>query len=147
MKIIAKNKIARYNYELSEHFEAGVVLEGWEVKSIRAGKVNLKNAFASFKNGELFLSNMHVSLYMSVKGDETRPRKLLLHKKQIKRLELKQKQTGFTLIPTIIYFNKKSLIKLEIAIAKGKNKADKRESEKQKTDERKIAQTISQMGV
>lgn len=143
MKIIAKNKSAHFNYKISEKYEAGIVLAGWEVKSIRAGNVNLKNAFASFKDNELFLSNMHIALYMSVKGEETQPRKLLMKRSQLNRLNLKQKQNGYAIIPTIIYWNEKSLIKVEIALGEGKNKADKRQTIKQRDAEREIKKSLT----
>lgn len=92
MKIIAKNKVAYYDYEILETFEAGISLMGWEVKSIRANKVNLKNSFAYFKDLELYWSNAHISLYMAVKGDEQRTRKLLMHKSELKKFILKKLQ-------------------------------------------------------
>ncbi|UVD81889.1 SsrA-binding protein SmpB [Mycoplasma iguanae] len=141
MKIIAKNKVANYNYEIIDKYEAGIALLGWEVKSIRANKVNLNNAFATFKFHELFISNMHISLYMAVKGDVLRPRKLLMHKAQLKRLALKQQQNNFTLIPTMIYWSKDK-IKIEIALARGKNKQDKRETEKKRDIEHEIAKYL-----
>lgn len=142
MKIIAKNKIANFNYEIFDKYEAGIVLQGWEVKSIRAGKINLKGAFASFKKQELFLSNMHVSLYMAVKGDELQSRKLLLHKNQLLRIKQKQEQNKLTIIPLKIYFNSQSKIKIEIALAKGKNKADKRQSLKEQEAKREMKQIL-----
>ena len=92
-KIISKNKDAFFNFELSDKVEAGISLKGWEVKSLRAGNGNLKGSFCSFKDGELYISNLHISQYMNVVGDETRPRKLLLHKSQLKKSRniLKQK--------------------------------------------------------
>ncbi|WGI36892.1 SsrA-binding protein [Mesomycoplasma lagogenitalium] len=137
-KLIQKNKIVNFDYQIIEKYECGISLMGWEVKSIRAQNVNLKGSFASFKNGELFLSNMHISLYMAVKGDELRARKLLMHKNQLKRIELKQKQQGYTLVPLSIYWNERSKIKIELVLAKGKNKADKRQSEKEKEIDKKI---------
>ncbi|VEU59152.1 SsrA-binding protein [Mesomycoplasma neurolyticum] len=138
--VIAKNKSANFNYEIYEKFECGIVLFGWEVKSLRAKKINLSNSFASFKKHELFLVNAHISLYMSVKGEETRSRKLLMHKNQLLRISLKQKQQGYTLIPLDIYFNNKNKIKLTLALAKGKNKADKRESEKKQQAKKELKQ-------
>ncbi|MGZ9413766.1 SsrA-binding protein [Mycoplasma sp. 480] len=142
MKIIQKNKIANFNYEIYEKYECGISLLGWEIKSIRANNFNLKNCYATFKKGELYLTNLHISLYMAVKGDEERERKLLLHKNQLKRIELKQKQQGFTLVPLMFYWNDKNKVKVELALVKGKNKIDKRISEKEKELERTIKKII-----
>ncbi|UWD33988.1 SsrA-binding protein [Mesomycoplasma molare] len=142
MKIIQKNKIANFNYELFEKYECGISLQGWEVKSIRANNCNLKNSYATFKTNELYLTNFQISQYMAVKGDELRERKLLLHKNQLLKIALKQKQQGYTLIPTMIYWNEKSKIKVEIALAKGKNKIDKRASEKEREVKRKLEKLV-----
>ena len=137
-KVISKNKDAYFNYEMIDKYEAGIQLKGWEVKSIRAGKMNLKGAFCSFKNNELFISNMHVSLYMSTPGDETAPRKLLLHKSQLKKLKDGVKVKGFSIVPTVIKWSSKGLVKVDIALARGKNKIDKREVIKKRDQERNI---------
>ncbi|MGY6172568.1 SsrA-binding protein SmpB [Candidatus Mycoplasma pogonae] len=147
MKVITNNKQARFNYELVEKFEAGLSLLGWEVKSIRAGNVNLKNAFVAFKNNELFLINAHISLYMAVKGEENGSRKLLLNKREIKRLKEKQEQNGFTIVPTKLYWNNRNFVKIEIALARGKNKSDKRQTIKERDTLREMAREISKMGV
>ncbi|MBN3534361.1 SsrA-binding protein [Mycoplasma procyoni] len=138
MKIITKNKIANFDYEILDKYECGISLMGWEVKSIRAQNVNLKGSFAYFKDNELYLSNMHVSLYMAVKGDEIRSRKLLLHKQELKRIKDKQQQQGLTLVPLSLYWTPKSKIKVELALAKGKNKQDKRETIKKRDQEREL---------
>lgn len=141
MKIIAKNKVAYYDYEILEIFEAGISLMGWEVKSIRANKVNLKNSFAYFKDLELYWSNAHISLYMAVKGDEQRTRKLLMHKSELKKIHFKKTTNRLTLIPLSLYW-KQGKIKLELALAKGKTKYDKRQSEKAKEEKRKIEKML-----
>ncbi|MXR09007.1 SsrA-binding protein SmpB [Mycoplasma hyorhinis] len=141
MKIIAKNKVAYYDYEILETFEAGISLMGWEVKSIRANKVNLKNSFAYFKDLELYWSNAHISLYMAVKGDEQRTRKLLMHKSELKKIYFKKTTNRLTLIPLSLYW-KQGKIKLELALAKGKTKYDKRQSEKAKEEKRKIEKML-----
>ncbi|PAK21348.1 SsrA-binding protein [Mycoplasmopsis agassizii] len=126
MKVIASNKFARSDYEILDTYEAGIELLGWEVKSIRAGNINLKNSYCTFKDNELFLTNAFVSQYMLVEANETRTRKLLLHKNQLKRIQAKIETQGLTMIPLKIYFTKRSLIKLEIATVKGIKKHDKR---------------------
>lgn len=141
MKIIAKNKIAYYDYEILETFEAGISLLGWEVKSIRANRVNLKNSFAYFKDLELYWSNAHISLYMAVKGDEQRTRKLLMHKRELRKIHFKKTTSKLTLIPLSLYW-KHGKIKLELALAKGKTKYDKRQTEKAKEEKRKIEKIL-----
>ncbi|WP_371246760.1 SsrA-binding protein [Mycoplasmopsis agassizii] len=126
MKVIASNKFARSDYEILDTYEAGIELLGWEVKSIRAGNINLKNSYCTFKDNELFLTNAFVSQYMLVEANETRSRKLLLHKNQLRRIQAKIETQGLTMIPLKIYFTKRSLIKLEIATVKGIKKHDKR---------------------
>ena len=137
-KIIVKNRQARYNYELLDTFEAGIQLAGWEVKSIRAGRVQLKNAFVSFMDGEAYLSNMHVNLYMDNPGDETRPRKLLLHKSQIKKLREGVKVKGMAVVPTVLKWSKSGYVKVDVSLAKGKSVVDKRETIKKRDVERNI---------
>ena len=128
-KLIAKNPVARHNYNILDTLEAGIVLTGTEIKSIRLGKVNLKNSYAMIKNGELFLIGMHISPYEQgniFNKDPLRDRKLLLHKKEIFRLVGQIKQQGITLVPISIYF-KNSFVKVELGIGKGKNLYDKRQ--------------------
>lgn len=127
MKIIAKNKLARANYELIDKYSAGLELHGWEVKSIRHHHVNLKNSFCTFKKHELFVSNLHVASWMLEKNEELRPRKLLLHKTELIRIANKLQQQHLIIIPLAIgWINGK--IKLEIALAKARNKVDKRQA-------------------
>lgn len=137
-KVIAKNKEAHFNYELLDIYEAGLQLAGWEVKSIRAGKVQLKNSFVSFIKGEAFISNMHVNQYMHVPGDETRPRKLLLHKSELKKLREGVKVKGYSIVPTTLKFSSKGYIKVDVALGRGKSKIDKRETIKKRDTERKL---------
>ena len=136
MKIVATNKKAYHDFEIIEKFEAGIVLEGSEVKAIRAGKVNLKDSFIKIVKGEPFIFGMHISHLKTAnphfKPDEKRPRKLLLHKKEINKLIGKTSEKGYTIVPLKLYFNNKNLVKLEIALAKGKTLHDKRESIKRK---------------
>jgi SsrA-binding protein len=132
LKIVAKNKKAFFDYEIQERFEAGISLIGSEVKSLRLGKCNLKDSFVRIIKGEAFMFNSHISYLETVnvhfKPEERRPRKLLMHRKEIDKLIGKIKLDGLTLIPTMLYFNKKNLAKVEIAVAKGKNVADKRDT-------------------
>ena len=131
MKLIASNKKASFDYFLLDTYEAGIVLVGSEVKSIRQGNVNLKDTFIVFdKNGECYLKNMYIKTYDKVSfdvPDERRSRKLLLNSQEIKKLMAKVKEKGFTIVPTKLYF-KDSLVKVEIALAKGKHTFDKKDT-------------------
>ena len=125
-----KNKKAYFDYEILETFEAGIVLKGTEIKSIRAGKANLKDSYAIIKNNEVFLLNTHISIYEQgniFNHEETRTRKLLLHKKEIKKLKEKLELNGLTLIPLKLYI-KGNYAKIELGLARGKKLYDKRES-------------------
>jgi SsrA-binding protein len=143
-KIIAVNKRARFDYHISETFEAGLVLQGTEVKSLRDGRVNLQDAYADVQNGEVFLLQAHINQYEQgnrFNHDPVRPRKLLLHKQEIKRLIGKTQEKGLTLIPTRMYFNR-GKAKVELGLAKGKKQYDKREDLKRRTAERDIARAM-----
>ena len=127
--LIAKNPVARHNYTIEDTIEAGIVLTGTEIKSIRNGKVNLKDSYASIKNGEAFIYGMHISPYEHgniQNKDPLRDRKLLLNKREINKLIGYIKQKGYSLIPISIYF-KGSFVKVELGIGKGKKLYDKRE--------------------
>lgn len=146
IKVIALNKKASYDYFLFDTFEAGLVLEGSEIKSIRAGNVNLKDTYVQIKNGEVYVINMHIANYDKASlyvPSTTRSRKLLLHKLEIRKLDIKIKEKGFTVVPTRIYL-KDGLAKLEIALAKGKKNYDKRESEKNKDINRSIHKNLKE---
>ena len=122
IKLIAKNPVAHHNYNIEDKIEAGIVLSGTEIKSIRLGKVNLKDSYAGFKNGECFIYSMHVSPYEHgniFNKDPLRDRKLLLNKREINKLYGKIKQDGYSLIPISLYF-KGNIVKLELGIGKGK---------------------------
>ena len=128
-KLIAKNPVARHNYTIEDTLEAGIVLFGTEIKSIRTGKVNLKDSYAVIKNGEVFILGMHISPYEKgniFNKDPMRSRKLLLNKSEINKLIGKTKQKGYSLIPISLYF-KGNFIKLELGIGKGKKLYDKRQ--------------------
>ncbi|MCI9585488.1 MAG: SsrA-binding protein SmpB [Bacilli bacterium] len=138
------NRKAKYDYQIFETIEAGIVLTGTEIKSIREGKANLKDSYAKIKNGEAIIINMHISHYDKgniFNHDETRTRKLLLHKKEILKLNDKIRLDGFTLVPIKLYF-KKNKAKLLLGIAKGKKDYDKRESIKKRDIERDIRTRI-----
>lgn len=135
-----KNRKAKYDYEIIDTIEAGIVLTGTEIKSIRNGKANLKDSYATIKKGEAVLINMHISPYEQgniFNHDETRTRKLLLHKKEILKLNDKIHMEGFTLVPIKLYF-KGNIAKILLGIAKGKKTYDKREAIKKRDIERDI---------
>ncbi len=139
-KPIAKNRKAYHNYHILEEFEAGIVLTGTEVKAIREGRVNLRDSFARVRTGEVWLENCHIGPYTHGNLENHEPRrsrKLLLHKREIKKLLGKSTRQGLTLIPLSIYFAR-GKAKLKIAIAKGKKLYDKREAKKRKVVEREI---------
>jgi SsrA-binding protein len=141
IKIIARNKKARFDYFIDAEYEAGISLKGTEVKSLRLGKANLKDAYAKIRGGEIFVYQMHISEYpFAHYGNHAanRPRKLLLHKYEIKRLIGKTQEKGFTLIPLNLYF-KKGNVKITIALARGKQKYDKREAIRKRDEKREMA--------
>lgn len=144
IKIIATNKKAYHDYFIEDVFEAGLVLVGTEVKSVRAGKVNLKESFCRIKDGEVFINNMNIAEYTHgnrENHDPTRMRKLLLHHTEIDKLIRLTEQKGLSLIPTKIYF-KNNYIKLEIGVGRGKKMYDKRETLKRKEADREMAKAI-----
>ncbi|TET26261.1 MAG: SsrA-binding protein SmpB [Candidatus Aminicenantes bacterium] len=141
MRVITKNKKAFFNYEILESHEAGISLLGSEVKSIREGKISLKESYAEIKAGEVFLLNCHISPYEAANRfnhDPTRERKLLLHRKEIKRLTGKIKEKGFTLVPTKVLINDKGKVKVEISLAKGKRAYQKREIIRERDRDREM---------
>ena len=146
MKIVAKNKKAFFDYEILEKYEAGVVLSGAEVKSIRAGRANLKDSFIKIVKGEAFLFHAHISHLQTThaffKPNERRERKLLLHRKEIDKLLGKITIEGLTLVPLMLYFNKRNRVKIQIALAKGKNLHDKRETLKRKILDREAQMAL-----
>jgi SsrA-binding protein len=141
VKLIAKNKKAFFNYEILETFEAGVALVGSEVKSIRDGRISLKESYAEIKEGEVFLVNCHISPYEPsnrFNHDPLRERKLLLHRREIKRLTGKIKERGLTLVPTKVQINDKGKVKVEIGLAKGKRAYQKREAIRERDRDREM---------
>ncbi|WP_141432622.1 SsrA-binding protein SmpB [Bacillus sp. 03113] len=139
-KVIAQNKKANHDYFIEETYEAGIVLQGTEIKSIRGGRVNLKDSYARIQNGEVFLYSMHVSPYEQgnrYNHDPLRTRKLLLHKKQIAKLIGDTKEVGYSLVPLKLYL-KNGYAKVLVGLARGKKKYDKREDLKKKEAKRDI---------
>jgi SsrA-binding protein len=145
-KQVAENRKARHDYFIVERFEAGIELRGTEVKSIRQGTVNLKDSFCVVKDGELFVRGLHVSPYEKgnmFNADPVRPRRLLMHKREIRRLEARVKLEGFALIPLKIYFLGPR-VKLEVALCKGKKLHDKREAEAGRAARREMEQLLKE---
>ncbi|WP_041137970.1 SsrA-binding protein SmpB [Beduini massiliensis] len=145
MKILAQNKKAYHDYFIEDTFEAGIVLQGTEIKSVRKGSANLKDSFIRIKNDEAFLENMHIAPYEQgniFNHEPLRTRKLLLHKKEIVKLAKEVKEGGYTIVPTKLYFGKGSKVKVEIALAKGKKLFDKRQSLKEKDAKRDIEKAL-----
>ena len=139
--VMIKNKRATFDYEFIDTYTAGIVLTGTEIKSIRAGKASLVDTYCYFSNGELWVKNMYVALYMEGSYNnhiERRERKLLLNRKELRNLEADTKAPGFTIVPEKLYINEKGLAKLDIALAKGKHEYDKRQSMKEKEDRREM---------
>ena len=144
IKQVARNKTAYHEYFILEKFEAGIELFGTEVKSIRQGSINLKDSFCAVRNGELFAFGMHISPYEKgniFNRDPVRPKRLLMHKREILRLYARIKQDGLTLIPLSVYF-KDSRVKLEIGLARGKKLHDKRDSAAAKSSAREMDRHI-----
>ncbi|TFD95866.1 MULTISPECIES: SsrA-binding protein SmpB [Jeotgalibacillus] len=145
-KTVAQNKKARHDYFIEETYEAGIVLQGTEIKSIRQGRVNLKDSFARISNGEVFLNNMHISPYEQgnrYNHDPERERKLLLHRQQINKLIGETKQQGYSLVPLKLYL-KDGYAKVLIGLAKGKKNYDKRETLKKKEAKRDIQRAFKE---
>ena len=145
MTRIADNRKARHDYFIEEEFEAGIVLEGWEVKSIRAGRIQLAESHIIIRDGELFVLNMHISPLETasthIRPDATRSRKLLMHKREISKLIGRVEQRGYTLVPLSLYY-KKGRIKMTVALAKGKKQHDKRDTIKDRDWEREKARLM-----
>ena len=141
----AVNRIASHNYFLLEKFEAGIVLSGTEVKSVREGKANLKDAYGLVKDGEIYLLNAHIGPFShgnAMNHDSLRTRKLLLHKEEIRKLVSKTTQKGFTLIPTRLYF-RHGRVKCELALARGKQDWDKRETERRREADKEARAAVA----
>ena len=147
VKIVARNKKAYHDYHLEDTFEAGVALMGSEIKSIRANKVNLRDGFVQERGGELWLMNVHIATYDEAgifgHSDPLRPRKLLLHKREIAEIAARVRERGYTVVPTSLYFSK-GRAKVEIALARGKKQYDKRETIAKRDAERQIRRALKE---
>jgi SsrA-binding protein len=144
IKVICKNRKSHFNFEIEDTFECGIVLLGSEVKSLRNGRANLSDSYGKVRNSEIFLEDAHISPYLQANRenhDPLRERKLLLHKREIKRLAGKVAERGFSLIPLKMYF-KNGKVKLEMALARGKKTYDKRESIKKKEQRRELERLV-----
>ena len=142
--VVAQNKKAHYDYEITETFEAGIVLTGTEIKSVRQARINIRDGFARVRNGEVWLSNVHISPFDEGNiwnVDPTRSRKLLLHKKQIAKIEAEISQAGMSFVPLRVYI-KDGFAKVLMGLAKGKKNYDKRETIKRKEQNRDIAKQL-----
>ncbi|QQS30555.1 MAG: SsrA-binding protein SmpB [Sphingobacteriales bacterium] len=145
-KIAANNKRANFEYFLIEKYTAGIVLTGTEVKSCKTGKVSMSDAYCYFSKGELWLKHLHISEYKQggvYNHDPKRERKLLLKRRELKKLEAKMKERGYTIVPTQVFINTEGLIKVEIALAKGKKEFNKKESIKEKDQRRELDRSLS----
>lgn len=148
-RIAADNRRARHDYFLDEKYEAGIQLQGTEVKSLRTGRANLADAHAGERDGEIWLYNAYIPEYSGgnrFNHEPRRPRKLLLHKREISKLIGSIKRGGYTLIPLSIYFNQRGLAKVEVALARGKKMHDKRASEKERDWKREQGRLMRQRG-
>lgn len=146
-KVVATNRKAYHDYFIEEKFEAGIVLKGTEVKSLRDRRVNLQDSYASVKDGEVFLQHCHISPYSHgniMNHDPIRMRKLLLHRKEINKLLGKTQQKGLTLVPLRIYFSARGQAKVELGLAKGKKQHDRRESIKAREANREVERAIKE---
>ncbi len=144
MKVVSQNKKAFHDYFILDTYEAGIELKGTEIKSVRKGSVNLKDAFIRIKDNEAFIENMHIAPYEQgnrFNHEPLRTRKLLLHKKEIKKLQKEVKENGLTIVPTKLYFNT-SKLKVEVCLARGKKLYDKRQDLKEKDSKRDIERAL-----
>ena len=145
MRLVAENRRARFDYAIEETIEAGLSLTGTEVKSLRLGHANLRDAHAFIRDGEIFLLNAHIAPYEHgnrMNHEPTRSRKLLLHRREIDHLEGRVRQQGMTLVPLRIYFNERGRAKVEIGLGRGKKKYDKRQTIAERDAQRQIARAI-----
>ena len=149
LRIVADNRKARFNYEIGQIFEAGIALTGTEVKSLRAGKATIAEAYADAREGEIWLINANIPEYLQASRFNhapKRPRRLLLHKREINKLMGAVEREGMTLVPLKLYFNEKGRAKLELALARGKKLHDKRETEKKRSWDRERGRLLRAKG-
>ncbi len=148
-KILADNRRARYNYEILDTLEAGIMLKGTEVKALREGKSSIQDSYASPEDGAIFLINCHIPVYSGgnrLNHEPRRPRKLLLHKREIARLASAVQTKGITIVPLKLYFNEKGHVKVELGLGKGKNVRDKRQTERDRSWGRQKARLLREGG-
>jgi SsrA-binding protein len=148
-RFVAENRKARFNYEIEEKLEAGIALKGSEVKSLRAGKANIAESYATEQRGELYLINAHIAEYAGAARDghaPTRPRKLLLHAREVARLIGAVHREGMTLVPLRLYFNARGIAKVQLGLAKGKKLHDKRDTMKKRDWERQKGRLMREKG-
>src|SRR5215471_3153369 len=148
-KVVADNRRARFNYEIGEVFEAGIALTGTEVKALRQGRATIAESYADARHGEIWLVNCNIPEYLQggrFNHAPKRPRKLLLHRRQINKLSGAVEREGMTLVPLKLYFNEKGRAKIELALARGKKLYDKRETEKKRSWERERGRLMRQKG-
>lgn len=148
-KIVSENRKARYSYDILDTFEAGIVLSGSEVKSLRQGKSNIAESYATAQAGEIYIINAYIPGYAEANRfnhEERRPRKLLLHKREIAKMIIAIQREGMTLVPLKLYFNDKGRAKMELALAKGRKLHDKREAEKSRDWDRQKARVLRDRG-
>ena len=148
-KVVADNRKARFNYEIGETFEAGIALTGTEVKSLRQGKATIAESYADARGGEIWLVNANIPEYLQAQPLQSRakrPRKLLLHRRQINKLAGAVEREGMTIVPLKLYFNEKGRAKVELALARGKKLHDKRETEKKRAWERERGRLMRKKG-
>ncbi|RKY69892.1 MAG: SsrA-binding protein [Candidatus Latescibacterota bacterium] len=144
-KVVVRNRRARHDYDILETYEAGIALKGTEVKSLREGKASIQDAYAKVEDGEVWLHQMHISPYERggrFNHDPKRPRKLLLHKYEIKKLIGRTQERGLTLVPLKVYFNDRGIAKLELALAKGKKLYDRRREIARRIEERETERAL-----
>src|SRR6476661_8823204 len=149
IKIVADNRKARFNYEIGEVFEAGIMLKGTEVKSLRTGKATIAESYADAREGEIWLINSNIPEYLQARNfnhEPKRRRKLLLHKSQVSKLTGAVEREGMTLVPLRLYFNERGRAKLEIALARGKKLHDKRETLKKRSWDRERGRLLREKG-
>jgi len=148
-KLAADNRKARFNFEIFDTFEAGIMLTGTEVKSLRGGKATIAESYAAIENGEIFLVNSYIPEYLQANRfnhEPKRPRKLLLHRRQVDKLAQAVEREGMTVVPLKVYFNDKGRAKVEVALARGKKLHDKRESEKERDWKREQGRLLRDRG-
>jgi SsrA-binding protein len=149
LKVVAANRKARYDYFIDETYEAGIALTGTEIKSVRAGRVNLRDSYVQVKNGELWLIDTHIAPYKQAgrsSHEPKRPRKLLMHRREISRLQGRVQERGYTLIPLRLYLKNSKWAKVEIALARGKKLYDKRQAIRERDAQREMERALARRG-